>query len=83
METKIEKIREYISSILKRRGDEQPFSDDDLLVTSSRLDSMDIMEIAFFLEENFGLNFKDSGVDSKSFDSINLIKRLIEAQSLK
>ena len=77
----IDKIREYIVFILKRRGDEESFTDDDSLVTTGRLDSMDVMEIAFFLEENFGLDFKGSGVDQKSVDSINLIMQLIQAQT--
>lgn len=77
MRIEIDKIREYISFILKRRGDEQPFTDDDPLVTSGRLDSMDIMEVAFFLEENFGLDFKDSGIDSNNLNSINLIYQLM------
>lgn len=77
------KIREYITDVLKRRGDETLFTDDDSLIKTGRLDSMDVMEVAFFLEENFGLDFKDSGVDATQLDSINLIKQLIQAQTQK
>lgn len=76
-------IREYLTNVLKKRGDEEPFADDDSLVATGRLDSMDVMEVAFFLEENFGLDFKESGIDAIKLDSINLIKQLIQAQAQK
>ena len=77
------KIQEFITNLLKRHGDEKPFSDDDSLIKTGRLDSMDVMEVAFFLEENYGLDFKGKSVDETKLDSVNSIVQLIEIEMHK
>ena len=62
------------------RRPEQPLNgigDDDHLVQSGLIDSLAMLEIVAFLEHEFGLNFRDGGVDPERFASINRILELI------
>ena len=65
------------------RRPEQPLNgigDDDHLVQSGLIDSLAMLEIVAFLEHEFGLNFRDSGVDPERLASINRILELIAEQ---
>ena len=62
------------------RRPEQPLDligDDDHLVQSGLIDSLAMLEIVAFLEHEFGLDFRDSGVDPERLSSINRILELI------
>lgn len=50
-------VREFLRERLEARGDRAPFKDDDSLLISGRLDSMDAMQIILFLEGQFGVDF--------------------------
>jgi acyl carrier protein len=51
--------------------------DDDGLVDSGLIDSLAMLEIVAFLEGEFGLSFRDSGVDPARLASVNSILDLI------
>ena len=51
--------------------------DDDGLVDSGFIDSLAMLEIVAFLETEFGLSFRDSGVDPARLASVNSILDLI------
>lgn len=70
------KIRDFICRRLHAKGDTAPFDDADLLVTGGRLDSLDVVELVLFLEEEFGLNFSTIGFDRAYVDSVNALMRL-------
>ena len=62
------------------RRPEQPLDgigDDDHLVQSGLIDSLAMLEIVAFLEHEFGLNFRESGVDPERLASINRILELV------
>ena len=62
------------------RRPDQPLNgigDDDHLVQSGLVDSLALLEIVAFLEHEFGLNFRDGGIDPERFASINRILDLI------
>jgi hypothetical protein len=48
--------------LLARRGDSQDFDDNSSLLVSGRLQSIDAIGIAMFLEEAFGINFAETGL---------------------
>ena len=51
--------------------------DDDGLVDSGFIDSLAMLEIVAFLETEFGLSFRDSGVDPARLATVNSILDLI------
>jgi acyl carrier protein len=63
--------------LLARRGDSQDVGDDSSLLISGRLQSIDAVEIAMFLEEAFGINFAETGFDQESVDSVQAISALV------
>ena len=72
-----QKIRDYISGRLTAKNDMKPFDDSASLVSSGRLDSLDVIEIVVFLEDEFGLNFARIGFDQSHVDSVNSIMKLL------
>jgi acyl carrier protein len=71
-------IREFLRELLGRKGDNKPFSDDASLLMSGRLQSVDAVALAVFLEEKFGLDFAELGFDQERLDTVNAISCLIE-----
>jgi len=74
-------IREFVQELLARKGDHQPFSDDASLLLSGRLQSVDAVSLAVFLEEKFGVDFAELGFDQEKMDTVNAISSLIEESS--
>lgn len=74
-------VREFVGSVLRRKGDTKPLTDADSLVLSGRLDSMDVLQIVVFLEDSYGIDFADQEFDQEAFDSIDIILALIELRA--
>jgi len=75
------RIREFLQGLLARKGDGQPFSDVSSLVLSGRLQSVDAVEIAVFLETEFGVDFATTGFDQERIDTVDAIAALVEESS--
>jgi acyl carrier protein len=76
-----EAIRKFLQILLARKGDDQPFSDDASLLLSGRLQSVDAVSLAVFLEEKFAVDFAEMGFDQEKMDTVNAICALIEESS--
>jgi acyl carrier protein len=74
-------IREFLQTLLARKSDTQPFSDDTSLLLSGRLQSVDAVSLAVFLEEKFAVDFAEIGFDQEKLDTLNAISSLIEESS--
>jgi acyl carrier protein len=74
-------IHEFVQELLANSGDNQPLADQDSLLLSGRLQSIDAVEIVVFLEENFGIDFAQIGFDREQIDSIDLIYALVQTSS--
>lgn len=71
-------IHEFVQDLLTQSGDDQPLTDQDSLLLSGRLQSIDAVEIVVFLEENFGIDFGQIGFDRDQIDSIDAIYALVQ-----
>jgi acyl carrier protein len=76
-------IRTFVQNLLSRNGDVDPLADQDSLLLSGRLQSIDAVEIVVFLEENYGIDFAERGFDREQVDTINAIHALIQTTSSK
>lgn len=74
-------IREFLQGLMARKGDAQPFSDVSSLLLSGRLQSVDAIEVAVFLETEFGVDFATIGFDEEKIDSVDVIVALVEESS--
>ena len=71
-------IRKFVQSLLIKNGDDEPLTDQESLLLSGRLQSIDAVEIVLFLEENFGIDFAEIGFDREQIDSIDAIHALTQ-----
>ena len=68
-----EKIRKFLQETLLRNGDTAGFSDDDSLVKSQRMDSLDLMDLLLFIEEHYAIPTQKMGEDMSILDTLNSI----------
>lgn len=73
-----EEVRGFIRSLLSRREENPEFSDRDSLVISGRVSSVEVIDIAVFLEKRFGIDFSQRPFDQYDFDSIEKIVGLLK-----
>jgi acyl carrier protein len=66
-------VRELVESLLRRKGDQDGFADNDSLIVSGRLDSVDTIALLLFLEKEYGIDFADRGFDRDEMDSVDSI----------
>jgi len=76
-------IREFVRKLLARKGDTEPFTDDGSLLLSGRLQSVEAIELAVFLEEKFGVDFAKLGFDQEMIDSLDAISALVQDSAKK
>jgi acyl carrier protein len=72
-------IRSFVQQLLDAKDDRRPLADDESLLLSGRLQSVDAVEIVVFLEEKFGLDFSDIGFDREQLDSVDAISTLTQS----
>jgi len=71
-------IREFVRELLSRKGDTEPLADDGSLLLSGRLQSVEAIELAVFLEEKFGVDFAKLGFDQEMIDTLDAISTLVQ-----
>jgi acyl carrier protein len=76
----IQNIRDYLTETLKNQGDKQPLTDNDSLFVSGRLDSVSMMMLVVYLEDEFAVNFKAADFEVSLIDSVDAIASLIASQ---
>jgi acyl carrier protein len=72
-----EATREYIRKNFLY-NDSQPLADHQSLLGTGVVDSTGILELITFLEEEFGLHFKDEELVADNFDSVDRISSFVE-----
>ncbi|MFM7698492.1 MAG: hypothetical protein ACKO5X_07625 [Limnohabitans sp.] len=76
-------IRQFIQTTLEQRGDHAPFTENDSLFMSGRLDSLAMMNLVVFLESTMDIDFYALNFDVSLIDSLNSIYSLINISSAK
>jgi len=69
-------IREFVQNLLSERGDRAALSDSEQL--AERLQSTDVLLVVVFLQEEYGIDFAETGFDLNQVESIDSIMALIE-----
>lgn len=76
---KPDKVRNIVASALSERGDPQPFEDDESLVVSGRLSSLEVVNLLLALEQTFGFSIEPDEFDLMKFDTVDSIVELLGA----
>ena len=71
------RITDLVRRLVAEKGMSPDFSDEDVLVTGGLLDSMDVLTIVLFLEENFAMDFSVIDFDPEKFDTIDGIYSMV------
>ncbi len=75
----ITKLAEYIAAeILKQPG--RVLDPDESLLTSGLIDSFHLVDLALFVEDNFGVHLDDAELNASVFDSLNQLADLIRSR---
>lgn len=76
-------VHEFVRGLLTANGDSDHLSDQDSILLSGRLQSIDAVEIVVYLEQNFGIDFAQLGFDREQIDSVDAIYSLAESAAGK
>ena len=55
-------------------------SRDEPLISSGLIDSFSLMDIALFVEDNFGVRIEDTELNADTFDNLTQLASLIESR---
>jgi acyl carrier protein len=72
-----ERLRAFVADLLRARGDLAPFGDEDSLVLTGRLNSLDVVEVVGFMEAELGVDFDVVEFDRDAFDTLNRMLALL------
>ena len=73
-------IRDFITHEILHETLASPLGDDDQLVNSGIIDSLGVMTLLSFLEEQFSIKIPDSELTPENFASLSTITALVESQ---
>lgn len=73
----LESIRKQIKELLEMKGADSDVSDSESLLQAGLIDSLDVVQIVLFLEQEFGVDFSVRPFNPDEFDSIESINRLV------
>ncbi len=72
-----QQIRNFIADNILFSSYGYPYPDDASFLEKGVIDSMNVMEITMFLEENFKIHIDDSDITPDHFDSISKLAALV------
>ena len=73
------KLAEYLAKdILKQPN--RIIQPDEALLTTGLIDSFHLVDLALFVEDNFGVHIDDSELNASTFDSLNGLIALIQSR---
>jgi len=76
-----QKVRDYILDNYLFTDDQSALSNDDSFLDKGIIDSTGIMEVIFFLEEEFGVQVDDEDMVPENLDSVKNIVAYIERKT--
>ncbi len=72
-----QQVREYILENYLFTDDESALSNDDSFLDKGILDSTGILEVIYFIEEEFGIKVEDEEMIPENLDSVDRIKAFV------
>jgi len=76
-----DKVRNYILENYLFTEDQSELSNEDSFLDKGIIDSTGILEVIFFLEEEFGISVDDEEMIPENLDSVNNIVKYINSKS--
>lgn len=79
MNAVVETIGRFVASELMLAGGQEP-STDDSLIGSGLLDSLALLRVILFLQEEFGIGIDDGEVTPENFETVRKIAQYVEGK---
>ena len=76
-------VRGRIRAFITRRFpvvEDRKLMDEDSLLDSGAIDSLGILDVVAFLEEEFGIGLEDDELVPENFDTVVTLARLVESK---
>ncbi len=78
----IDDLSKFISeSILQRPS--RKINPDEALISSGLLDSFHLVDLALYVEENYGVKIEDTELNRQTFDNLEQLSKLISERMQK
>lgn len=78
-DTVLVKLAEYIAAQILKQPQRQ-IDPDEPLISGGLIDSFSLVDLALFVEDNFGVHIDDTELNADTFDTLNQLADLIEAR---
>ena len=78
MEKTKEMIRKYIANNILFTDNGYPYPDDASFLNEGIVDSMNVLELVMFVEQNFGMKVDDQDIIPDNFDSVTKLATFVE-----
>jgi acyl carrier protein len=73
------RLAEYIAAEILRQPN-RSITPDEPLLTSGLIDSFHLVDLALFIEDNFGVHIDDLELNASTFDSLDQLAALIQSR---
>jgi acyl carrier protein len=75
------KIASYIAENILFSKNGYPYEFDDSFLENGIIDSMNVLELVMFVEENFGFKVRDDEILPENFDSVRKLSTFIHSRT--
>ncbi len=79
MSETITKLSEFISGTILKQPN-RTVDPTEPLISSGLIDSFSLMDLALFVEDNFGVRIEDTELNANTFDNLSQLEELIESR---
>ena len=79
MSETIKKLSEFISGTILKQPN-RTVDPSEPLISSGLIDSFSLMDVALFVEDNFGVRIEDTELNADTFDNLTQLASLIESR---
>jgi len=75
----ISQLETFIKTDILKQPD-RSIAPDEPLISSGLIDSFSLMDVALFVEDNYGVRIEDTELNADTFDSLTQLASLIESR---
>jgi len=75
----IASLSKFLATDILKQPD-RVISPDEPLISSGLIDSFSLMDVALFVEDNFGVRIEDTELNADTFDNLTQLTALIESR---
>ena len=73
-------IRTYIAQNILFSGDDYPYPDEASFLDEGIVDSMNVLELVSFVEDQYGIKVADSDIVPDNFDSVSKLAAFVQVK---